>query len=216
MAEFIDEIASHLDGTSAAIMTEALTALLHVTESDPSIVLDKNILLKVERCLSSHIVPIMEAAAVLLTNNIASNTDLVLELNSAAIFERTISIIRENTSLINTFMMLLSNVTISEASCEKIFSSESFQSNYVSLIDNFINYNPQAVETDGMTEFSQIDKYQYLGSFICNMTRIVGFRRILLRLDGNYVPGLLTQVRAVIIHTPFLLCFIRFCYILNL
>ena len=200
MAEFLPEILVHLDGSNPDLIAEATRALVQILHHDESIVLDAATRFKIQRGVIHSNMDIASSSAALLTNIIALHPELAKDVDIAAIFGRTIQICNSDKSQSNTFLMLLSNLTLDEEIADKLVRCAAFATVMPSLVELFLSYMPQAVETEDATDFDYIDCYQYAGSLICNLSRVAEFRKFLLNISSDYYPRLFSQVN-VLSHT---------------
>lgn len=98
-------------------------------------------------------------------------------------------------SEINLYLILLTNLTIAEDMCEHFINHCAKLNKTQALIDQFLAYNPQAVEEDVVLEdYSESDVWQYFSSVLCNLCRLETGRRLLLAVTTGNMQGCLKQV----------------------
>lgn len=200
MAEFVGEIICHLDSDRTDLRVEAVMALVHLVDQDESIQFDSVGLEKIYNCLASADIELSAAAAALLTNLLAVRAELITDIGMInKIFSICMDRIQRDAIHTNTFCMLLSNLTVNEAACSAVLADDAAGDKIRSLVELFAQYNPQAVEFEGIANFDEFDIYQHVGSFICNMSRLEDFRNILTTLEYDYLPRLFNQVSQCVI-----------------
>ena len=100
-------------------------------------------------------------------------------------------------SSINLYLILLTNLTISEEMCEYVITYCAKSGSCQILMDYFLAYNPQTVEGDEiLDDYSEADVWQYFSSVLCNLCRVESGRRLLLAVTTGNMAGCLKQVSA--------------------
>lgn len=98
-------------------------------------------------------------------------------------------------SSINLYLILLTNITISEELCEHCITYFTKTESSQVLIDNFLAYNPQTVEGDEiLDDYTESDVWQYFSSVLCNLCRLESGRRLILAVSTGNMAGCLKQV----------------------
>lgn len=103
------------------------------------------------------------------------------------------SLIITNKELINSYLSLLTNLTINEENNE-VFVEEILLDNKLNLLlEHFLDYNPQA-ESNEITDYQIFDPWQHFASILCNICRQEKVQLFLLNRSHNYLQLLLKQV----------------------
>jgi hypothetical protein len=134
-------------------------------------------------------------AATLIINIIAEEgaiTQTTLILEKVIDFLKSADCPREE---INMYLILLTNLTISEDLCEHFITHCAKTDTSQVLIDHFLAYNPQTVEGEEvLVDYSDTDAWQYFSSVLCNLCRLEGGRRLILSVTTGNMAGCLKQV----------------------
>lgn len=195
MAEFLPEIIVHLDSDRVDLRTEAATALIHLVDRDETTEIEADGIEKIFRCFLDANNDLSSVSAALMTNLLAGKSDVVGSIDVVTAFHHSAELVKKDSMHTNTFLMFLSNLTIEETVCSTIMDSEGSIELLRYFLDLFVNYNPQAVEFDGITNFDEFDVYQHAGSFLCNMSRLEKFRSVICNMEQPFLPQFFDQVR---------------------
>ncbi len=138
-----------------------------------------------------------------LTNKVADAGESLSKLDVESIINTVIKQLQlkeRNSAIINTFLILLSNLTVHVTYCEilmeKLESDPELYVNFREIIENFLSNNPQ-LENDVSDESEWIitDPWQFTASILCNLCQIQSGRRLVLQQSYNYMPRIVEQVR---------------------
>lgn len=197
MSEFLPEIIVHLDSPRVDLRTEAAVALLHLVDRDATIEIGADGLSKIFACFMDENSDLSSASSALLTNLLAGMSDVITAVDPVMAFQQCVKKVKKGTVHTNTFLMFLSNLTLNEPNCTTIFESDDAVVSIRDLLELFLDYNPQSIEFDGITNFDDFDVYQHAGSFICNMSRLEPFRNLICGMEHPYLPKFFDQVRSL-------------------
>lgn len=132
-----------------------------------------------------------------------------------------------NPTIIDLLLSLFINVTITEEYASYFFqflntndpitnnlvehNDNSYHSLFLSYIEKFLNYNPQAESI--VDNWNIEDPWQNLGNVICNLCQVQEGRTLLLKQSNKYMERLVTQVMLVIILNLIIISYVISYYI---
>ena len=193
MTSFVTEVTPFLQSNRNDLKISSIELLLQLSENPDEVskMTEKNFLNLICNCLSCKEVSLKTLQ--LLTNIVASNVsvgsnlDYLLLINTA----KSILSVEEN---INTFLMLLSNLTLSAEFCRFLCSDDaSVRDILLYLVNCFLNYDV-IKESESSTDWELFDKWQYMSSVICNLTQEQQGREIFLQPSYNFSKEFIVHV----------------------
>jgi len=193
MTSFVAEVTPFLQSNRIDLKLSSIELLLQLSENPDEIakMAEKYFLELICKCLSCKDATLKTLQ--LLTNIVASNISFVENLDYGFLINSAESILSTEEN-INAFLMLLANLTLSNEFCE-FFSSEDVLAREVllRLVKSFIDYNVSK-ESELIIDWENIDKWQYMSSVICNLSKEQQGRNIFLNPSHNFSKEFIIHV----------------------
>lgn len=110
------------------------------------------------------------------------------------------SSIFHETELVHFHLVVLANLTLTEANCAFFFSQMSIDvAPFQRLVGAFLGHNAQTEEEPlEESEWTLLDPLQHVASVLCNLTQWEDGRKIILKIGDGYTPKLASQVHLTI------------------